>query len=144
MLYAIVDLDDVNNNGYRVAMVSEACYPFVPIEEEWLEKDDLDPPLPDGWPKNSYAVFVSDREALKMFVAMEGGKTVRIDSVGYANIGEGDPPERLRLEELRRQREIEIAFLGAVLDHTLFAGGEISRQQYQECQQQRGKQLNEM
>lgn len=141
MPYAIVDLDDRGSNGCGVVMISEACYPFAPIEEEWLEEDELDPPLPDGWPENSYAVVLSNLEALKILAAMEIGKTVRIDSAGYANIGDSGPPERFRLEKLRRQREMETVFLGAVLDHTLFARGEISRQQYQECRQQRKQQL---
>jgi|SRR3989339_729204 len=144
MPYAIVDLDDRGNNGCRVAMISEACYPFVGIEDEWLEKDEPDPPLPDGWPKNSYAVAISDLEALKILAAIETGRVVCIDSLGYANFGDGDSPERLRLEEFRRQRQTETIFLGAVLDHTLFTSGEISRQQYQECQQQREKQLNKI
>jgi|SRR3989339_1810144 len=144
MPYAIVDLDDRGNNGCRVAMISEACYPFVGIEEEWLEKDEPDPPLPDGWPKNSYAVLLSNYEALRIVNALEIGEVVRIDSLGYANFGDGEALERLRLEELRRQRETETIFLGAVLDHTLFTSGEISRQQYQECQQQREKQLNKI
>lgn len=144
MLYAIVDLDDRGNNGCRVAMISESCYPFVPIEEEWLEQGEENPPLPEGWPENSYGVVLSDLEALKIFNALETGKQVYIDSVGYANFGDDDFLERLRLEEFRRQRQTEIVFLGAVLDHTLFVSGQISRQQYHGCKQQRRKQLNEI
>ncbi len=144
MLYAIVDLDDRSRNGCRVAMISEECYPFVGIEEEWLEKGEEDPPLPDGWPKNSYAVAISNLEALKILAAIEAGRAVYIDSLGYANFGDDDPPERIRLEGFIRQRQTETIFLGAVLDHTLFVSGEISRQQYQECRQQREKQLNKI
>lgn len=46
MSYAIVDLDDRDNNGCRVAMISKECYPFVGIEEEWLEEGEDDPSLP--------------------------------------------------------------------------------------------------
>lgn len=141
MPYAIVDLDDRGSNGCRAAMISESCYPFAPIEEEWLEKDEPDPPLPDGWPKNSYAVVLSNLEALKILAVLETGEKVFIDSLGYANFGDDDPPERLRLEELRRQRETETVFLGAVLDHTLFASREISCKQYHECRQRREQQL---
>lgn len=140
MPYAIVDLDDRGSNGCRVAMISEARYPFAPIEEEWLEEEEPDPPLPDGWPENSYAVVLSNLEALKILAAMEIGKTVRIDSVGYANISDGESLERFRLEAFRR----ETAFLGMALDHLLFVGGAISRQQYQECRRLRERQLNEI
>lgn len=140
MPYAIIDLADKSENGCRVAMVSEAQFPFAPIEEEWLEEDDELPPLPPGWPEKSYAVFLSEREALKIAAALAIKEPVFMDSIGYANIGEGESLERFRLEAFRT----EAVFLGAALEHLLFVSGKISRQQYQECRQSRQQQLNKI
>ncbi len=134
MPYAIIDLDD----GNRLALVSSKMYPFPGIEEEWLEADDVMPPLPVGWPENFYPVFLFEDEAVKIIAALEDGKAVSINERGWVDIAEGQ--ERFCL----KQFQVEIVFLGAALDHLCFVGGETSFNEYREQRRQRDQQINKI
>ena len=136
MPYAIMDLSDEG----KVKLVSKDMFPFPPIEEEWLDLENEQLPFPPGWPENYYPVPLFGEEAEKISAALDAGKIVRIDRAGYAHIGEDMEQELFKLRECA----LGTAFLGAVLDHTLYASGEISHKWYQEARQFREKQLNEI
>jgi len=137
MPYAVINLADER----RVAMVvGQKWQPVLITEEDWIEGFDKNPQPPAGYPENFHEVRLSEGEFLKIAAAIKVNKVVHIDWYGYVTIGEGDNQEGFRLKEFR----LEAQFLGKVLDLAMYAAGRISRKQYQECQRQRDRQIDEI